>query len=455
MIRYFFGQYSFGFNLHSVCHLKWLAILVIVSQIGILGTLATAQEFQDLKFNPDDPILGEAFGGTLAIDGTTMVVGASGDLDGIHDIKGRVFVYEWLGLSHGWELQAVLTDKQGKPGDSFGSAIAIRDNFIVIGASNASNHSNVNTGKVCVFVRQGNTWTTTNNPEYVLFASDGEAGDSFGKSLELNDNWLLVGAPEADYQVIDSGAVYAYRFENASWVEKQIINSQNPLKKEHFGLRIQSDDRLTVIGAPNLGTHELTGTVSVYLYIYETQRWSLIQMIPGEDIGDHFGRSISLMLGETASKHTLVVGATGAETSPIQDHRGLTYIYHGKITHEGFRFVRDTDWIFASDGGRGDHFGFSTDMIPNLIVVGASHCYVNGLNNVGAAYVYRPSGIDGEWEEFRQLLAEDAVEDDHLGMTCAIFVHPVTQFRGVVLGAPKRDSDGLQDSGAIYMYSLN
>jgi FG-GAP repeat len=82
--------------------------------------------------------------------------------------------------------QAKLTASDGAAGDNFGRAVAIDGDTVVIGAAYAQVGANLMQGVVCVFVKPATGWTTTSTFNAKLTASDGKANDLFGYTVAIN-----------------------------------------------------------------------------------------------------------------------------------------------------------------------------------------------------------------------------------------------------------------------------
>lgn len=96
--------------------------------------------------SPECPVLG-AFGRGVAVDGQTIVVGAAS-----HDATGVAYVFERRGRS--WELATALTAADAQPSSVFGGSLAVDGRQIAVGAFGAD----ASTGAVYVFERRGRTW---------------------------------------------------------------------------------------------------------------------------------------------------------------------------------------------------------------------------------------------------------------------------------------------------------
>jgi hypothetical protein len=89
-----------------------------------------------------------------------------------------------------WVQQAELTASDGKAGDSFGDSVALSGSTAVVGAKLHTVGSNYTQGAAYVFVEGGGTWSQ----QAELTASDGAAGDLFGSSVAHSGGKQGVGA---------------------------------------------------------------------------------------------------------------------------------------------------------------------------------------------------------------------------------------------------------------------
>ena len=170
------------------------------------GTTWTQQAY--LKASNTDT--NDRFGGSVAVSGDTVVVGAHYEdsaatgVDGDQDDKsapysGAAYVF----VRHGtvWTQQAHLKASNTGAGDDFGRSVAVSGNTVVVGAWREDSHatgvngdqsdqSATNSGAAYVFVRRGMTWSQ----QAYLKASNTEARDLFGFSVAVSGDTAVVGA---------------------------------------------------------------------------------------------------------------------------------------------------------------------------------------------------------------------------------------------------------------------
>ena len=113
--------------------------------------------------------------------------------------------YQWMMMAAGTRGQPISSYAMGSPGDSrrssspqdlvgfdlFGGAVFVHGNTAVVGASGHSHSGLRFPGAAYVFVREGTTWVE----QAKLTADDAASSDSFGKSVALFNNTIIVGAP--------------------------------------------------------------------------------------------------------------------------------------------------------------------------------------------------------------------------------------------------------------------
>lgn len=128
---------------------------------------------------------------------------------------GRAFGLEFRGGS--WHQEQVLTGSDAVPGSRFGAAIALRGDWLLIGASGQIRRRRLvdGPGRVYVFRRGPSGWTEVQK----LVAADGEVGDLFGYAIAVQGNVAVVGAFLEDIEfiaVVDTGAVYLFELAAAT-----------------------------------------------------------------------------------------------------------------------------------------------------------------------------------------------------------------------------------------------
>lgn len=139
---------------------------------------------------PDDET--SFFGASVAVSDATALVGARASTVAGNVGQGIVFVYtESNGV---WILSAKLIASDGAARDNFGISIALQGTTALIGAPGVVIDGNISEGAVYRFDQSGGNWLQTQK----FTAQDGTANTLFGASVSLWKNTALVGAYATD-----------------------------------------------------------------------------------------------------------------------------------------------------------------------------------------------------------------------------------------------------------------
>ncbi|MEO5720964.1 MAG: FG-GAP repeat protein [Chthoniobacterales bacterium] len=135
---------------------------------------------QQQKLIAADAISNAEFGGSVAISGETVMIGAPFD----RSSRGAAYIFVRSGTT--WSEQQKLTASNAATGNLFGFGVAINGNTALAGAPNSSGTA----GSTYVFSRAGATWTQ----QQQVFASDPMTNAGFGASTAISGNTAFIGA---------------------------------------------------------------------------------------------------------------------------------------------------------------------------------------------------------------------------------------------------------------------
>ncbi len=170
------------------------------------------------KLLPSDPAAGANFGGSLAVDGTTIIAGAPGD-SLLGSGAGAAYVFTFNGST--WLQQAKLTASDGSAGDNFGTSVALSGDRALVGAPNDDivvlAVTQFSAGSAYFFARSGAAWSQTLKASYVGASTN----DVFGVSVAIEGDTALIGSPGYDTTTNlnqNRGVCFLYRWSGSSWV---------------------------------------------------------------------------------------------------------------------------------------------------------------------------------------------------------------------------------------------
>ena len=191
---------------------------------------------QLFKLTADDAGSGDRFGTSVAIDGTTAIVGSIRDDDKGSD-AGAAYVFD---VTTGNQLFK-LTAGDGDTSDNFGTSVAISGNFAIVG-SPFEDTQGVDAGAAYLFD------LTTGQQVGKLTPRAGDGGN-FGASVAISGDKAIVGSPFEDDVAIEDGSVYVFDVPTARKIGK--LRASDAENRAHFGSSVGLSGSNAVIGAPN------------------------------------------------------------------------------------------------------------------------------------------------------------------------------------------------------------
>ena len=387
--------------------------------------LTGEQTIEETKLLASDGASGDIFGQSVAISGDTIVVGATYDDDNDNN-SGSVYIYK---LMQGIWQETKLLPSDGTGSDSFGHSVAISGDTVVVGTPLNDDHGS-QSGSAYIYRFDGSNWIETK-----LTASDGTEGDEFGQSVATSGDTVVVGA----YHPYDNeqGNAYIYQFDGSNWIETKLLPSDGA-SYDYFGnsVSISGDGTTALVGAISSDANGINSG-SAYIYELVGNVWQETKLLAGGGGGgDEFGCSVSISGDGT----TALVGAIGNDENGA--YSGSAYIYE----------LIDSVWqetkIIASDGVSKDYFGNSVSISSDgsTAIVGAYRNSSDSGAYSGSAYIYEL--IDSVWQETK-ILASDGEYNDNFGYSVSISSDGTT----AISGALYADDNG-DNSGSAYVFAL-
>lgn len=232
------------------------------------------------------------FGGSVAIDGDSIVVGAVDQ-----DQTGAAYVFTRTG--NAWNEQQKLTVDEADSNDEFGVAVAIEGDTVAVAAQRIRPG-----GAVYVFGRSAGTWSM----QQKLTAIDEGNGDYFGASLAMDDDWMAVGSIRDDDGGMSSGSAYVYQRQSGAWVHQAKLAASDATGSEAFGTAVAVEPGLVCVGAPEdaKGKKAAVGG-SVYAYQSTVLNGAVGDVESHSEVdndGDGFSDEVEVAAGSSASDPT-------------------------------------------------------------------------------------------------------------------------------------------------------
>ncbi|GEM_PF-4125934 len=301
--------------------------------------------------NPD-PANNDRFGWSVSIAGDYAAVGASRD----NSNSGSVYIFHREGLS--WVQQQKLT---GTAGSYFGYSVQISGDDILVGTPQ------INSMKGCAYVyhRDGTSWIQ----QAVLEDEEGEAGDYFGWSVSISEDYAIVGSIYDDGSNLNDGSAIIFHREGTTWTQQQKLPNPDPADNDYLGNAVAISGEYAIVGDYT----DNTTAGSIYFYHLEDASWVRQPKIsnPYPSAYDSFGYAISIS-GDNA-----IIGANGDDS-----YHGSTFIY--SLVGSTWTLKQN---LTASDAPTNGNFGYSVAISGNQAIIGAYNANVNGASGAGKVYI--------------------------------------------------------------------
>ena len=417
-----------------------MLVLTVSSDSGLnlryeLMIERTGAELDNVR--PRQPDAEDAFGYSLAMHGDTLVVGSVyEDSASMHDElndatlnSGAAYVFVRTG-DH-WTQQAYLKSDAPTANDFFGLNVAVAKDTIAVSATRASPYGNLSStrnGLVYVFQRVGSEWLQ----KAKLSAPEAAGADLFGFGLALQNDRLVVGAPQDSGAARQAGAAYVFTRTADAWSQPAKLTAAKPAADAYLGWSVALDGDTVVAGAHHDNqASAAAGTGTAHVFVLQNGRWIEQQELqaPEPAPGDMFGWSVGV-LADTA-----VIGSPyGDAASSRICGSGRAYVFSRESEH----------WTLASNLEPAaprdcDYFGTSVAISDGAIAVGADgDAPTLELRNAGTIYVYdRADAPSGDWTRSAMLKPPMPKRDAHYGKRLCYFADVLA------VSAPVEDGYGV------------
>ncbi|WP_338761755.1 choice-of-anchor D domain-containing protein [Bernardetia sp. ABR2-2B] len=254
---------------------------------------------QQARLTASDRQVDDYFGRSVAIDQEHIIIGAWGE-DAAGGSAGAAYIYKREGTT--WSEQAKLASNDLNGFDLFGFTVDIQNDWAIVGALRQKTNDS-DEGAVYTFRRNENTWTQIDK----LQPNDVSQGMNFGQSISISGNQLAIGT---DRNNNNKGAAYIYKYNGANWIEESKITASDAVSNTLFGTSLSLYGNYLLVGVPfESSTNSTSG--AAYFYKKEGANWSEIAKIKPSpaQFDEYVGGSVALHANK------LVIGAQGYRSS--------------------------------------------------------------------------------------------------------------------------------------------
>lgn len=394
------------------------------------GSAALAQVHvpQSAVIESTTPDFGAKFGNTIALEGDLAAIGSYAFDPDVQLFRRR---------AGQWVFEASLRSLSNDPYEGFGSALAIADGRVFVGARFADGGV-PDAGAVYVFEKSGGQWGQVQK-----VVQPGSAGEtSFGIALDASHTSLVVGAPFADGVFKDQGAVYSYRRIAGTWTFEAQVDSPLLTQEGEFGIDLALAPTSSIIGEEMIavgarGEGEFfQGRVHTFRRIGGL--WVLDGTLeaPGGAPSDAFGSRV-------VAEADVIVASSLVHATPFVGC-GAAYVFRRGM--RGWSFEQK---LQLTDPHAGDTFGRALALAGDDLVVGAP----NAPDPAGPGQVAHYHFDGATWVEAHRWIADPVLGSSSV-LDSPWLGYSVAMDAGVVLAGAARAYTTLAGQGLVFGFDV-
>jgi len=328
--------------------------------IGAAGENAARGAAYVYRFNPDrsvtrlarlqasDGVAADRFGSAVAIDGSTIVVGAYG----ANADAGAAYVFKRPDA--GWSGELTQTAKLTAANSAYlGYSVAVSSGAVVAGDYG---HDGAR-GAVRVYDTPLLGWQDDATPTKTMLASDADPSDQLGRAVAISGDTVVAGAKD------NNGRGAAYVFERGvglfgPWPASQTakLTTSTGEVGDDVGDSVDVDESTIVVGAPQWGSDG-----AAFVYSRPAGGWQdatqTARLTVPSDPGSSFAGVAVIVNGSE-----ILVGATG-----IGQRGGLVKFTEADA---GWTTTDESAWQIAPTGNTLDQIGSSVAANDDYVLLG-------------------------------------------------------------------------------------
>jgi hypothetical protein len=221
----------------------------------------------------NDPEGNGYFGSAVSLAGDAILVGVPWGRNPANVETGSAYIFRRSGSV--WSQEAKLLPSAGASGDRFGACVSLSADRALVGAPTPSG---ANSGSAYVFSRSGAVWTE----EARLSVPGLPTTAQFGLSVSLDGNRALIGSPYGG----GPGSAHLFERVEGSWMLLQALAMPSSLAGDWFGKSVALDGDTLVVGAP--------GARSTHVFERQGGVWSHTARLTDPLAGSRFGWSVDV-----------------------------------------------------------------------------------------------------------------------------------------------------------------
>ncbi|MEZ5471433.1 MAG: hypothetical protein R3E90_06615 [Marinicella sp.] len=237
-------------------------------------------------FRPAEANYYERFSYTVSLNNDTAIISRLG----YFPIKPAAFVFRFDGEN--WNENQIITDWNGYDYSGFGLSISQFNNQTIISAAYKWDQGSPlpAIGSVYLFEDDDSQLNLVDE-----FQSPTSTTQSFGHSINMFENHMVIGIPQDTEYGIETGSAQFLTKEKNTWVHNKLFIPPKGANYWNLGTSMQVSGNRLIVGTGPADLENLEAGAS-YLYEFNGVNWQLAQEITPSDSAedDFFGQNVSI-----------------------------------------------------------------------------------------------------------------------------------------------------------------
>lgn len=381
----------------------------------LAGSASAGGASQAEPLRPDDAAEFDGFGNAVALDGSTMIIGASNKAGASGFPTGAAYLFD----ADTGDQMFRLIPSESFAIDFFGFSVSISGTRALVGAPRPFGHQPTQFGAAYLFD------TTTGVQLDKLESTDNSLADAFGSSVSIDGDFAAIGSPNDSDNGAGSGS--AYLFHVPTGIQFSKLLPDDGAAEDMFGAALAINGNTAIVGATG---DDDNGSVSGSAYLFDVLTGNqLFKLKPDDgDAGDRFGSSVAI------SGNIAIVGASGDQDNGANS--GSAYLFDTTTGGQLFK-------LMPSDGGVEHRFGCSVSISGTTAIVGARGHDDHGQFS-GAVYLFDTT----TGQQTRRFFSDAISTGDEFGFAASI------KGNNAMVGAFQESNDFAND-GTVYLFDIS